>query len=158
MDVLTQTEKNHGRIETRRHLVSQHVDWMSGKQRYPDEPRFQGLKTIAMIETCIEVGGTIKTERRCYISSRVLTAKAFAEAARAHWAIENGLHWVLDVEFKEDQSRLRRGHGAKNMARVRHLALNLIRAMPGKTSIKGKRKLATWDTAYLLTALSLSPR
>jgi predicted transposase YbfD/YdcC len=158
MDVLTQTEKNHGRIETRRHLVSQHVDWMSGKQRYPDEPRFKGLKTIAMIETRVEAAGQIKTERRCYISSRVLTAKAFAEAARAHWAIENGLHWVLDVEFKEDQSRLRCGHGAKNMARVRHLALNLIRAMPGKTSIKGKRKLATWDTEYLLTALNLSPR
>ena len=131
---------------------------MSGKQRYPDEPRFKGPTTIAMIETRIEVGGEIKTERRCYISSRVLTAEALAGAARAPWAIENGLHWVLDVEFKEDQSRLRRGHGAKNMARVRHPALNLIRAAPGKTSIKGKRKLATWDTSYLLSALSLNLR
>jgi predicted transposase YbfD/YdcC len=157
-DVLTQTEKNHGRLETRKHRVSHRVDWMSGKQRYPDEPRFKGLKTIAMIETRVEASGSTRTERRCYISSRILTAKAFAEAARAHWAIENGLHWVLDVAFKEDQSRLRRGHGAKNMGRVRHLALNLIRAMPGKTSIKGKRKLATWDTSYLLTALSLGPR
>ena len=155
-DVLAETEKAHGRIETRRHLVSQRVDWMSGKRRYPDEPRFKGLRTIAMIETRVETGGATKTERRCYISSRVLTAKAFAQAARAHWGIENGLHWVLDVEFKEDQSRLRRGHGAKNMARVRHLALNLIRAMPGKTSIKGKRKLATWDTSYLLSALGLN--
>jgi predicted transposase YbfD/YdcC len=158
MDVQTQTEKNHGRLETRTHRVSQRVDWMSGKQRYPDEPRFKGLKAIAMIETRVEVGGTLKIERRCYISSRILTAQTFAEAARAHWAIENGLHWVLDVEFKEDQSRLRRGHGAKNMARVRHLALNLIRAMPGKTSIKGKRKLATWDTDYLSTALGIIPR
>ena len=158
MEVLTQTEKNHGRLETRNHLVSHCVDWMSGKQRYPDEPRFKGLKTIAMIETRVEAGGQIKTERRCYISSRIMTAKEFAGAARAHWAIENGLHWVLDVEFREDQSRLRRGHGAANMARVRHLALNLIRAMPGKISLKGKRKLATWDTGYLLTALSLSPR
>ena len=157
-DVLTQTEKSHGRIETRRHLVSQNVDWMSGKRRYPDEPRFRGLRSIAMIGTRVEKDGEVKTERRCYISSRVLTAEAFAEAARAHWAIENGLHRVLDVEFKQDQSRLRRGHGAKNMARVRHLALNLIRAMPGKTSIKGKRKLATWDTDYLLRALALQPR
>lgn len=77
----------------------------------------------------------------------------FAEAARAHWGIENGLHWVLDLQFKEDQSRLRRGHGATNMAMVRHLALNLIRAMPGKHSIKAKRKLATWDTEYLMAAL-----
>ena len=83
---------------------------MSGKQRYPDEPRFKGPTTIAMIETRIEVGGEIKTERCCYISSRVLTAKAFAGAA------------------------------------------------PGKTSIKGKRKLATWDTSYLLSALSLNLR
>jgi predicted transposase YbfD/YdcC len=154
-EVLAETEKSHGRIETRRHLVSQRVDWMSGKRRYPDEPRFKGRRTIAMIEMRVETGGAINTERRCYISSRLLTAKTFAVAARPHWGIENGLHWVLDVEFKEDQSRLRCGHRAKNMARVRHLALNLIRAMPGKTSIKAKRKLATWDTGYLLCALGL---
>lgn len=155
---LTRVEKNHGRIETRRHSVSQNVAWMSGKRRYPGEPRFKGVKTIALIETSVEKAGEIKTERRCYISSRLLTAEAFAAAARAHWGIENSLHWVLDVEFKEDQSRLRRGHGAENMALVRHLALNLIRAMPGKNSIKGKRKLATWDTDYLLTALGIKPR
>ncbi|MGL5136409.1 MAG: ISAs1 family transposase [Beijerinckiaceae bacterium] len=158
VEVLAEVEKAHGRIETRRHLVSQRVDWMSGKRRYPDEPRFKGLKTIAMIETSIERDGAVKTERRCYISSRVLTASAFATAARSHWAIENGLHWVLDVEFKEDQSRLRRGHGATNMALIRHLALNLIRAMPGKTSIKGKRKLATWDTDYIASAIGINPR
>ena len=153
IEALTEVEKGHGRIETRRHLVSQRVDWISGRRRYPDEPRFKGLRTIAMIETRIETGAEVRVERRCYISSRVLTAKAFAEAARSHWSIENGLHWVLDVQFKEDQSRLRRGHGAANMAIVRHLALNLIRAMPGKLSIKGKRKLATWDTDYLMAAL-----
>jgi predicted transposase YbfD/YdcC len=153
IEALTEVEKGHGRIETRRHLVSQRVDWISGRRRYPDEPRFKGLRTIAMIETRIETGAEVRVERRCYISSRVLTAKAFAEAARSHWGIENGLHWVLDVQFKEDQSRLRRGHGATNMAIVRHLALNLIRAMPGKLSIKGKRKLATWDTDYLMAAL-----
>jgi predicted transposase YbfD/YdcC len=158
IDVLVEVEKAHGRIETRRHLVSHRIDWMSGKRRYPDEPRFKGLRAIAMVETRIETDGQIRMERRCYVSSRALTAKTFAEAARAHWAIENGLHWVLDVEFKEDQSRLRRGHGANNMALVRHLALNLIRAMPGKQSIKGKRKLATWDTNYLLDALALQAR
>ena len=157
VEIIVETEKAHGRLETRRHLVSHQVDWMSGSQRYPDEPRFKGLKTIAMIETRVETNGESRTERRCYISSRALTAKALALAARAHWAIENGLHWVLDVEFKEDQSRLRQGHGAKNMARVRHLALNLIRAAPGKISIKGKRKLVTWDADYLKSALQLNP-
>jgi predicted transposase YbfD/YdcC len=153
VETLTEVDKAHGRIETRRHLVSQRVDWMSGRRRYPDEPRFKGLSTIAMVETRIETSAEVRVERRCYVSSRCLTAKAFADAARAHWGIENGLHWVLDVQFKEDQSRLRRGHGATNMAMVRHLALNLIRAMPGKHSIKGKRKLATWHTDYLMAAL-----
>jgi hypothetical protein len=71
-----------------RHLVSQSIDWMSGKRRYPDEPRFKGLRTIAMTETSIERDGGVRTEPRCYISSRLLTAQAFTAAARAHWAIE----------------------------------------------------------------------
>ena len=153
LDTHVTIEKGHGRIETRRHSVSTNVAWMTGKRRFPDEPRFKGLRTIAIIETSIETKGHIKIERRCYISSRALDAKAFAQAARDHWAIENGLHWVLDVQFKEDQSRLRCGHGAHNMALIRHLALNLIRAIPGKQSIKAKRKLATWDTDYLAKAL-----
>lgn len=109
-----------------------------------------------MVETRIGTGAEVRVERRCYSSSRILTAKAFGEAARAHWGVENGLHWVLDVQFKEDQSRLRRGHGATTMAMVRQLALNLIRAMPGKHSMKGMRKLATWDTEYLMTAIQAS--
>lgn len=156
IDVLVETEKAHGRIETRTHKVSRRVDWMSGKRRYPEEPRFPGLSAIAMVETRIEKDGQVGIERRCYVSSRALTAKDFAQAARAHWAIENGLHWVLDVQFNEDQSRLRRGHGAQNMALIRHFALNLIRAIPGKTSIKGKRKLATWDPSYLASALGIT--
>ena len=158
VETLSAVEKNHGRIETRHHRVSHSVAFMSGGRRYPDEPRFKGIKTIAMIETRIEKAGEIKTERRCYISSRALDAAAFADGVRSHWAIENGLHWVLDVEFKEDQSRLRRGHGAKNMALVRHFALNLVRAEPSKRSIKGKRKLASWDTSSLQTILGLRAR
>jgi len=128
---------------------------MSGHRRYPNEPRFKGLRAIAMVETTIERNGETITERRCYVSSRALSAVDFAQAARSHWAIENGLHWVLDVLFKEDQSRLRVGHGAKNMALVRHFALNLIRAIPGKQTLKAKRKLATWDTDYLRIALTM---
>ena len=94
-----------------------------------------------------------ETERRSYISSRALSAAAFADAARSHWAIENNLHWTLDVTFNEDQSRLRTGHGAKNMAVVRHFALNLVRQIADKRSIKRRRKRASWDPQYLLAIL-----
>ena len=155
-EVEESVEKNHGRLEIRRHTVSHHVSWMSGKQRYPDEPKFKNIKTIGRIETMIESASGLKTETRCYISSRVLNAAAFAKAVRSHWAIENSLHWVLDVEFGEDQSRLRRGHGAKNMDIVRHFALNLVRTDPSKRSLKGKRKLASWDDTFLKSILGIT--
>jgi len=120
-------DKEHGRFEVRNHTVSHKVDWYATERSYPGAPRFPKLTTIAMVESRIERGDKIETERRSYISSRVLSAAAFAAAARGHWAIENKLHWVLDVTFGEDLSRLRVGHGAKNMAVVRHFALNLVR-------------------------------
>ena len=106
------------------------------QRSYPDAPRFPKLTTIAMVESRIERGDKIETEQRSYISSRALSAAAFADAARGHWAIENKLHWTLDVTFSEDQSRLRAGHGARNMAVVRHFALNLVRQVADKRSIK----------------------
>jgi predicted transposase YbfD/YdcC len=109
-----------------------------------------------MVESRIERGEKIETERRSYISSRILQADAFADAVRGHWAIENNLHWTLDMTFNEDQSRLRAGHGAKNMAIVRHFALNLIRQADDKRSIKRRRKRASWDPQYLLQILGLS--
>ena len=106
-----------------------------------------------MVESRIERGDKIESERRSYISSRVLSAPAFAAAVRSHWAIENNLYWTLDVTFNEDQSRLRAGHGAKNMAVVRHFALNLVRQVADKRSIKRRRKRASWDPQYLLEIL-----
>jgi predicted transposase YbfD/YdcC len=146
-------DKGHGRFEVRNHTVSQVVDWYAPQRSYPGAPRFPKLTTIAMVESRIERGDKIETERRSYISSRALSAAAFAEAARGHWAIENKLHWVLDVTFKEDLSRLRTGHGAKNMAVVRHFALNLVRQVADKRSIKRRRKRAAWDPKYLLEIL-----
>jgi predicted transposase YbfD/YdcC len=145
--------KDHGRLEVRNHTVSQVVDWYAAERSYPGAPRFAKLTTIAMVESRIERGDKIATERRSYISSRALSAAAFAEAARGHWAIENKLHWVLDVTFREDLSRLRAGHGAKNMAVVRHFALNLVRQVADNRSIKRRRKRAAWDPQYLLEIL-----
>jgi len=145
--------KEHGRLEIRTHTVSQSVDWLAAERSYPGAPRFPKLATIAMVESRIERGDKIESERRSYISSRALSATAFADAVRSHWAIENNLHWTLDVTFNEDQSRLRAGHGARNMAVVRHFALNLLRQAADKRSIKRRRKRASWDPEYLLQIL-----
>jgi len=146
-------DKDHGRFEVRNYSVSHQVDWYAAERSYPGAPRFPQLTTIAMVESRIERGDKIESERRSYISSRALSAAAFAAAARGHWAIENKLHWVLDVTFREDLSRLRTGHGAKNMAVVRHFALNLVRQVADKRSIKRRRKRAAWDPQYLLEIL-----
>jgi len=158
VETLTLVDKGHGRLETRRHVVSGAVDWMSGSRRYPGEPRFAGLTTIGMVESTVEKAGQTSTERRFYISSAALGAARFAHAVRAHWTIENQLHWVLDVQFKEDLSRLRTGHGAYNMAIVRHFALNLVRGMDDRRSIKTRRKRAGWDPEYLSAILKPAPR
>jgi predicted transposase YbfD/YdcC len=145
--------KDHGRLELRAHTVSKTVDWVASERSYPGALRFPKLAVIAMVESRIERGDKIETERRSYISSRVLSAQAFADAVRSHWAIENNLHWTLDVTFKEDQSRLRAGHGATNMAVIRHFALNLVRQANDKLSIKRRRKRASWDPQFLLQIL-----
>lgn len=146
-------DKDHGRLELRSHTVSHRVDWIASDRSYPGAPRFPKLVAIAMVESRIERAGKIETERRSYISSRPLSAQAFADAVRSHWAIENNLHWTLDMTFKEDQSRLRAGHGARNMAVVRHFALNLVRQAKDKRSIKRRRKRASWDPQYLANLL-----
>jgi predicted transposase YbfD/YdcC len=107
-----------------------------------------------MVERRTERGDKIETERRSYISSGVLSAADFAEAVRSHWAIENNLHWPLGVTFNEDKSRLRTGHGAKNMAVVRDFALNLVRQCTDKRSIKRRRKCAAFDPRYLAEILA----
>ena len=145
--------KEHGRIEVRDHKVSHVVDWYAAERSYPGAPRIPKITTIGIIESHIERGDKTETERRSYISSRALSAAAFADAVRSHWAIENNLHWTLDVTFNEDQSRLRTGHGAKNMAVVRHFALNLVRQIADKRSIRRRRKRASWDAQYLLAIL-----
>jgi len=145
--------KDHGRIELRTHTISHRVDWIASDRSYPGAPRFPRLTTIAMVESRIERGDKIETERRSYICSRAISAEAFAVWVRSHWGIENNLHWSLDVTFNEDQSRLRAGHGPKNMAVVRHFALNLLRQVADKRSIKRRRKRAAWDPKYLLEIL-----
>jgi len=147
-------DKGHGRIEQRTVTVAREVDWLSGDRRFPGELRLPGVAAIIKVESRAELKDRSRFETRYYISSQPLTAKQAAQAVRGHWGIENQLHWVLDVTFKEDQSRLRKGHGAKNMAVVRHFAINLVRSANDKRSIKLRRKLAGWDPKYLAGLLN----
>jgi predicted transposase YbfD/YdcC len=142
-------DADHGRIETRRHAVCHQVGWLFSDRRYPDEPRFPGLAMIGMVESETERGGRTERERRYYLCSAKLGAETFARAVRAHWGIENRLHWTLDVVFRDDLARLRTGHGPENMAVVKHFALNLLRQARPAISLKNRRKLAGWSTDYL---------
>jgi predicted transposase YbfD/YdcC len=147
------TDGDHGRIGIRRHAVSHDVAWLTTSRRFPGEPRFPGLAMIGMFEADVERDGKTSTARRYYLSSAPLSAAQFARAVRAHWGIENCLHWVLDVVFRDDLMRLRTDNGPANMAVIRHSALNLFRSIPDKASLKVCRKTASWDDDYLRKAI-----
>ena len=155
--VHVEIDKGHGRLETRRYALSHNVGWLSSERRYPHETRFRDLTCIARVEAEIEQAGTTTRAIRYYLSSADLSPERLAHGVRGHWGIENGLHWVLDVIFRDDQSRLRRGHGARNMAIVRHFAINLVRLGKGTRSIKTMRKLAGWKPNELARILTPPP-
>jgi len=152
--IFVSVDGDHGRIETRRCRVSHDVAWLSSGRRFPGEPRFPALATIGMIESEVERDGRTSISRRYYLSSAILSAEPFAAAARAHWGVENRLHWVLDVVFHDDLMRLRTENGPANMATIKHAALNLIKEIPDKASLKIRKKTVAWDDDYLFNALT----
>jgi predicted transposase YbfD/YdcC len=153
LDIAVDLDKGHGRIEERTVTVAREVDWFAGERRFPGELRLPDVAAVIRVAARAELRDRGRFETRYYVSSASLDAARAAETVRGHWAIENSLHWVLDVTFKDDQSRLRRGHGAKNMAIVRHFAINILRAATDKRSIKLRRKQAGWDPEYLAALL-----
>ena len=150
----TTVEKGHGRLETRITTASSDVDWIASARSYPGAPRFKNINTLLKVINRTEYADRCTIDTRLYISSAPLDIERLAKGARGHWGVES-MHWLLDVEFKDDLSRYRSGHGAKNMAIVRRFALGLIRADKTKGSIKTKRKSAGWSTAFLLKVLQL---
>jgi predicted transposase YbfD/YdcC len=138
-------DADHGRIETRRHRVSHSVDWLFGDRAEPDAPRMPGLATLACVEATRDDG---PPSTRYYLSSARLSPEAFARAVRSHWAIENSLHWVLDVTFDEDRARNRADHGPENLAILRRLTLNLLRTARPKLPVSRKRKRSGWSDAF----------
>ena len=150
----TTVEKGHGRIETRIYTASRNIGWIKADKRYPGEPRFDNVNTLLRVLNRTEYADRCSFDTRLYISSAPLDIERLANGARGHWGVES-MHWLLDVAFKDDLSRYRSGHGAKNMASVRRFALGLVRANRAKGSVKTRRKTAGWSTDFLLEVLQL---
>lgn len=144
-------DKGHGRIEHRLCYVTDHLNWLEQHTDWCD------LKTIAMVESRVTVAGKTTIEQRYFISSLPANAKELAQAIRSHWAIENSLHWVLDVTMGEDLSRVRKDHAPENMAIIRHIVLNLLRGAKSQfrkdISLKGLQKKAGWGENTLSAIL-----
>jgi predicted transposase YbfD/YdcC len=206
LDRATDLDKGQGRIEERTITVARDVDWLEGARRFPGELRPAScarrvapgelrpascarrvapgelrppdVACVVRVASRTELKDCCRFETRDYISSAPLTATRAAHGGRGHWRIENSLPWVLDVVFADDQSRLRKGHGAHNMAVVRHFALNLVRSAPDRPpparsplkrgpkpgskpkamSLKLRRKMAGWNSAYMQTVLGAKTR
>jgi len=139
-------DKGHGRIEVRRCRLSTDIGWL--RERHPE---WKGLNCIVAIDSERLIGDTATQETRYFISSSLATAPQVLAA----WGIENQLHWVLDMSFGEDQSRIRKGNAPTNVAIIRHAALNMIRQVPKKRiSVKSMRKAAGWDDSLLSEVLA----
>lgn len=150
----TTVEKGHGRIETRTYTAPSTVDWIGSARSYPGQPRFKNIKIIVKVLARAEYADRCSFETRYYISSAAPDIERIARGARGHWGVES-MHWLLDVEFNDDLSRYRTGHGARNMAIIRRFALGLVRANKAKGSVKTRRKTASWSPDFLLQILQL---
>jgi len=147
---LETVDKDHGRYEIRRFYQSAQLDW------FADKNKWEGLQSVGLVESIREIDGQRSTERRYFLSSLPLEVATFARAVRSHWGVENKVHWIMDVHFREDQSRARTGYAAENLATLHRLALNLLRQeKTKKRGIRGKQLNASWDHAYLLRLLGI---
>jgi len=151
-DTHQRVEKGHGRLERRQYWTISDpacLAYLNAKQVWT------GLRSIGMVEAKRTVGEQVSTERRYYLTSLPGEARAFGAAVRSHWGVENGLHWVLDIAFQEDASRMRKDHSQQNFVVLRHMALNLLKQEPtAKCGIKARRLKAGWSEDYLRQVLA----
>ena len=146
---LETTDKGHGRVEVRRYWQTEQIAW------FADREKWEGLRSVAVVESVRTVKSQPSVERRYYLSSLPVDVAKLARAVRGHWKIENQLHWVLDVVFGEDHSRARTGHAAENLAATRRVAINLLRQdKENQRSLKSQRLRATLDPEYLRQLLA----
>jgi predicted transposase YbfD/YdcC len=139
---------DHGRIETRITTVIHDVEWLQDRHDWP------GLKAVVMVESSREISGKAEQETRFYLTSLVVLAHLVGPAVRSHWAIENSLHWVMDMLFRDDECRVRTNHAPANFTAIKHMAHNLLRKAPGKNSLRSRRKAATWDDDFLASLVT----
>jgi predicted transposase YbfD/YdcC len=141
-------DEGHGRTECRRCWATSDLSWLEGREEW------EGLRSVVLIESERFIGEKLTVEERYYLSSLPADAKLLNESIRSHWGVENSLHWVLDVTFDEDRSRIRKENAPENFGLLRRLALCLLKKeTTSKRSIKGKRMKAAWDDGYLLRVL-----
>lgn len=141
-------DAGHGRIETRRSPVIHDAGWL---QERDDWPR---LKGIVMVKSKREIGGKVEEETRFSITSPVLAAPAIGPMIRDHWAVENALHWVMDMVFRDDECRARTENAPADFTTLKHMAHNPTRRAPGKDSLRLRRKTAAWDDDYLASLVA----
>lgn len=142
-DSFTTVDNGHGRLETRTCYC------LPAQQWFPNVHEWEGLNTLVMIESTREHSGSVQNEVRYYLSSLPQNAKQLLGAVRSHWGIENSLHWVLDMTFREDESRVRKDHSPENLATVRRVVLNMLKLnKPKNLSFKKAKLAATWDTDF----------
>jgi predicted transposase YbfD/YdcC len=142
------TDGDHGRIETRKVTVIHDVSWLQKRHNWP------GMQGVVMVESIREIGDKIETETRFYITSLLLLAAQIGPIVRSHWSIENSLHWVLDMTFRDDECRVRTDNAPANFTTMKHIAFNLIRRAPGKDSMRLRRKIAAWDDDFLAALIT----
>ena len=144
----TTTGKDHGRLEIREYAVCADIEWL--RDRHP----WSGLNAIVMVRSRREFAGKTEIETRFYITSLTPDAPTIATAIRQHWGVENGLHWVMDMVFRDDECRIRKKNAPANFATVKHMASNVLRDAPHKHSLRLKRKLAGWDDQFLFELIT----
>jgi predicted transposase YbfD/YdcC len=144
----TTVDGDHGRIETRKTTVIHEVDWLRDRHDWP------GLKSVVVVESTREIGDKIECEKRFYITSLVLAANVMGPIVRSHWMVENGLHWVMDMIFRDDECRLRTDNAPANFTTVKHMSHNLLRKARTKDSLRLRRKVAAWDDDFLASLIA----
>lgn len=142
--------KEHGRIEKRKYVFTRNVRWL--KERHPHWPN---LASIGYVESTRIIGSVETTDRRYYITSLYQedSLSKFAQAVRKHWGVENKLHWVLDVTFNEDASRVRKNNLPENFSIIKRIAINLLSFDKSKKSVRSKRFMAGWNNSYLMETI-----